>query len=106
MSAISAAACSMLAAAQRKSSCTAAESCGTPALCPSAAIISPTTSLSACARNSEAERIKRQHGLRSFIIAYRRQPIQIASVGDRPPRTIFARQLTDIIEPARRNCLP
>src|SRR5260370_28036218 len=26
-------------------------------------------------------------------------PIEIASVGDRPPRTIFAHMLTDIIEP-------
>jgi len=34
--------------------------------------------------------------------AYRDSPIHIASVGDRPPRTIFARQLTDIIERAPR----
>jgi len=32
-------------------------------------------------------------------------PIQIASVGDRPPRTIFARQLTDIIEPRAQELL-
>ena len=31
--------------------------------------------------------------------------IEIASVGDRPPRTIFARMLTDIIEPRAKELL-
>ena len=31
--------------------------------------------------------------------------IEIASVGDRPPRTIFARSLTDIIEPRAQEFL-
>jgi len=30
--------------------------------------------------------------------------IEIASVGDRPPRTIFAHMLTDIIDRAPWNC--
>jgi cell division protein FtsA len=47
----------------------------------------------------EAERIKRQHGCAALALLYEDRPIQIASVGDRPPRTIFARQLTEIIEP-------
>jgi len=77
----------------------AAESCGTPVLCPSAAIISPTTSPSACVTPiPERERIKRQHGCAALSLLAEDHPIQIASVGDRPPRTIFARQLTDIIE--------
>jgi cell division protein FtsA len=47
----------------------------------------------------EAERIKRQHGCAALSLLPEDRPIQIASVGDRPPRTIFARMLTDIIEP-------
>jgi cell division protein FtsA len=42
----------------------------------------------------EAERIKRQNGA-----------IEIASVGDRPPRTIFSHMLTDIIEPRAQELL-
>jgi cell division protein FtsA len=47
----------------------------------------------------EAERIKRHHGCASASLLHDDGSIEIASVGDRPPRTIFARSLTDIIEP-------
>ncbi|HKV24143.1 MAG TPA: cell division protein FtsA [Candidatus Acidoferrum sp.] len=47
----------------------------------------------------EAERIKRQHGCASSTLLREDTSIEIASVGDRPPRTIFSRVLTDIIEP-------
>jgi len=47
----------------------------------------------------EAERIKRHHGCASASLLTEDTAIEIASVGDRPPRTIFARSLTDIIEP-------
>jgi cell division protein FtsA len=47
----------------------------------------------------EAERIKRHHGCASASLLQEDTAIEIASVGDRPPRTIFARMLTDIIEP-------
>jgi len=47
----------------------------------------------------EAERIKRRHGCASSGFMKADGPIEIASVGDRPPRTIFAHMLTDIIEP-------
>jgi cell division protein FtsA len=47
----------------------------------------------------EAERIKRRHGCAASAFMKEKGSIEIASVGDRPPRTIFARMLTDIIEP-------
>jgi cell division protein FtsA len=47
----------------------------------------------------EAERIKRQHGCAASHLLLQDGSIEIASVGDRPPRTIFSRNLTDIIEP-------
>jgi cell division protein FtsA len=47
----------------------------------------------------EAERIKRRHGCAASAFIKADGPIEIASVGDRPPRTIFAHMLTDIIEP-------
>ena len=47
----------------------------------------------------EAERIKRRHGCAASAFMKADGPIEIASVGDRPPRTIFAHMLTDIIEP-------
>jgi cell division protein FtsA len=47
----------------------------------------------------EAERIKRHHGYAASTLLREDGAIEIASVGDRPPRTIFARMLTDIIEP-------
>lgn len=47
----------------------------------------------------EAERIKRRSGCATALLLREDTAIEIASVGDRPPRTIFARMLTDIIEP-------
>jgi cell division protein FtsA len=47
----------------------------------------------------EAERIKRRHGCAASAFMAGNGSIEIASVGDRPPRTIFAHMLTDIIEP-------
>jgi cell division protein FtsA len=47
----------------------------------------------------EAERIKRRHGCAESAFMKENGAIEIASVGDRPPRTIFAHMLTDIIEP-------
>ncbi len=47
----------------------------------------------------EAERIKRRHGWAASALMKENGSIEIASVGDRPPRTIFAHMLTDIIEP-------
>jgi cell division protein FtsA len=47
----------------------------------------------------EAERIKRRHGIAAASLLQEDTSIEIASVGDRPPRTIFSRMLTDIIEP-------
>jgi cell division protein FtsA len=47
----------------------------------------------------EAEKIKRRHGCAASAQLHQDSSIEIASVGDRPPRTIFARMLTDIIEP-------
>lgn len=47
----------------------------------------------------EAERIKHRHGCAAASLLQEDTAIEIASVGDRPPRTIFARMLTDIIEP-------
>ena len=53
----------------------------------------------------EAERIKRHHGCASASLLRQDSSIEIASVGDRPPRTIFARMLTDIIEPRAQELL-
>lgn len=47
----------------------------------------------------EAERIKRRQGCAASSLLREDASIEIASVGDRPPRTIFVRMLTDIIEP-------
>ena len=47
----------------------------------------------------EADKIKRRYGCVSASFLQKDSAIEIASVGDRPPRTIFARILTDIIEP-------
>ncbi len=47
----------------------------------------------------EAERIKRHYGVAAASLLTEDGPIEIAGVGDRPPRTIFTRMLTDIIEP-------
>lgn len=53
----------------------------------------------------EAERIKRRHGWAASALLHEDTSIEIASVGDRPPRTVFARMLTDIIEPRARELL-
>ena len=53
----------------------------------------------------EAERIKRHHGCASAALLRQDSSIEIASVGDRPPRTIFARVLTEIIEPRGQELL-
>ena len=47
----------------------------------------------------EAEKIKRRHACAASEQLHEDTSIEIASVGDRPPRTIFARMLTEIIEP-------
>ena len=47
----------------------------------------------------EAEKIKRRNGCATSALLREDGAIEIASVGDRPRRTIFARMLTDIIEP-------
>jgi len=53
----------------------------------------------------EAERIKRHHGCAAAALMREDGAIEIASVGDRPPRTIFARILTEIIEPRAQELL-
>jgi len=53
----------------------------------------------------EAERIKRHHGCAAAAFLHNDVSIEIASVGDRPPRTIFARMLTEIIEPRAQEFL-
>ena len=69
--------------------------------CPSAATTSATILPSACARRfPKRKESSASHGcaLASTCLP-RIRAIEIASVGDRPPRMIFARMLTDIIEP-------
>lgn len=53
----------------------------------------------------EAEKIKRHHGCASAHLLREDGSIQIATVGDRPPRMIFSRNLTDIIEPRAQELL-
>jgi cell division protein FtsA len=53
----------------------------------------------------EAERIKRHYGCAAAAFLHTDASIEIASVGDRPPRTIFARMLTEIIEPRAQEFL-
>ncbi len=53
----------------------------------------------------EADKIKRLHGCASARQLREDGAIQIATVGDRPPRTIFSRNLTDIIEPRTHELL-
>jgi cell division protein FtsA len=53
----------------------------------------------------EAEKIKRRNGCATSDLLQEDGAIEIASVGDRPPRTIFARMLTDIIEPRAHELL-
>jgi len=53
----------------------------------------------------EAERIKKHHGVAAASLMRTDDAIEIASVGDRPPRTIFTRMLTEIIEPRAQELL-
>lgn len=53
----------------------------------------------------EAERIKRHHGCAAAALLRDDGSIEIASVGDRPPRTVFAHSLTEIIEPRAQELL-
>lgn len=53
----------------------------------------------------EAEKIKREHASAVRELAAQDLAIEIASVGDRPPRTIFARMLVDIVEPRGQELL-
>ena len=53
----------------------------------------------------EAEKIKRQHACASAELLTHDVAIEIASVGDRPPRTIFARMLSDIVGPRAQELL-
>jgi cell division protein FtsA len=48
---------------------------------------------------SEAERVKRHDACSWRELLREDVSIEIASVGDRPPRTVFSRMLTDILEP-------
>jgi len=53
----------------------------------------------------EAERVKREHACASRDLIVEYYSIDIASVGDRPPRTVFARMLCDIVEPRAQEML-
>ncbi|MFZ0335344.1 MAG: cell division protein FtsA, partial [Candidatus Acidiferrales bacterium] len=53
----------------------------------------------------EAESIKREHACAWRELMGTDTPIEIASVGDRPPRTIFARNLCEIVEPRAHELL-
>jgi cell division protein FtsA len=53
----------------------------------------------------EAERIKKRYGVAAAALMRTDDAIEIASVGDRPPRTIFTRMLTEIIEPRSQELL-
>jgi cell division protein FtsA len=53
----------------------------------------------------EAEKIKREYGCAWHELLGEDRPIEIASVGDRPPRTVFARMLNEIIEPRAQELL-
>ncbi|MGB7847144.1 MAG: cell division protein FtsA, partial [Candidatus Acidiferrum sp.] len=53
----------------------------------------------------EAERIKRRHGCAGAGLNQGEGSIEIASVGARPPRTVFAHLLTEIIEPRAQELL-
>lgn len=53
----------------------------------------------------EAEKIKRDHGCAAASLLRDDASIEIASVGDRPPRTVFAHMLTEILEPRAQELL-
>ena len=53
----------------------------------------------------EAEKIKREHACAFRELLKEDLAIEIASVGDRPPRTVFARMLSEIVEPRAQELL-
>jgi cell division protein FtsA len=53
----------------------------------------------------EAEKIKRGHGFVFKDLIAEDRAIEIASVGDRPPRTVFTRMLNEILEPRAQELL-
>ena len=53
----------------------------------------------------EAEKIKREHSCAFRELLREDYAIEIASVGDRPPRTVFARMLCEIVEPRAQELL-
>ena len=53
----------------------------------------------------EAEKIKREHSCALRELLREDYAIEIASVGDRPPRTVFARMLCEIVEPRAQELL-
>jgi cell division protein FtsA len=53
----------------------------------------------------EAEKIKREHACVFRELMPEDFAIEIASVGDRPPRTVFARMLFEIVEPRAKEML-
>jgi cell division protein FtsA len=53
----------------------------------------------------EAEKIKREHSCALRELVTEDFAIEIASVGDRPPRTVFARMLSEIVEPRAQELL-
>jgi cell division protein FtsA len=53
----------------------------------------------------EAEKIKREHGCAFKNLITEDKAIEIASVGDRPMRTVFTRMLNEILEPRAQELL-
>jgi cell division protein FtsA len=53
----------------------------------------------------EAERVKIEHACAWRDLLHDDQAIEIGSVGDRPPRTVFARMVCDIVEPRAQELL-
>ncbi len=53
----------------------------------------------------EAEKIKREHACAWRGMLREDHAIEVASVGDRPPRTVFARMLGEIVEPRAQELL-
>ncbi|HEX5424066.1 MAG TPA: cell division protein FtsA [Candidatus Acidoferrales bacterium] len=53
----------------------------------------------------EAEKIKRQYACAFRTLQQEDFSIEIASVGDRPPRTVYARMLSEIVEPRAQELL-
>ena len=53
----------------------------------------------------EAEKIKHEHACALHELVQQDTAIEIASVGDRPPRTVYTRMLADIVEPRAQELL-